>query len=37
MMNNGGMAVQGSDEGMTGPGSSSIFTSGSRAYLVYHY
>jgi arabinan endo-1,5-alpha-L-arabinosidase len=37
MMNSGGMEVQGSDEGMIGPGSSSIFTDGSRSYLVYHY
>ena len=37
MMNDGGMEVQGSDEGMIGPGSSSIFTGGSRPYLVYHY
>ena len=37
MMNSGGMEVQGSDEGMIGPGSSSIFTEGSGSYLVYHY
>jgi len=37
MMNSGGMEVQGSDEGMIGPGSSSIFTDGGRSYLVYHY
>jgi arabinan endo-1,5-alpha-L-arabinosidase len=37
MMNSGGMEVQGSDEGMIGPGSSSIFTDGGQSYLVYHY
>ena len=37
MMNSGGMEIQGSDEGMIGPGSSSIFTEGSRSDLVYHY
>jgi arabinan endo-1,5-alpha-L-arabinosidase len=37
MMNSGGMEVQGSDEAMIGPGSSSICTEGSRSYLVYHY
>jgi hypothetical protein len=37
MMNSGGMELQGSDEGMIGPGSSSIYTDGSRSYLVYHY
>jgi arabinan endo-1,5-alpha-L-arabinosidase len=37
MMNSGGTEVQGSDEGMIGPGSSSIFTGGGRSYLVYHY
>ena len=37
MMNSGGMEVQGSDEGMIGPGSSSVFTDGSQSYLVYHY
>jgi arabinan endo-1,5-alpha-L-arabinosidase len=31
------MEVQGSDEGMIGPGSSSVFTSGPGAYLVCHY
>lgn len=37
MMNSGGMELQGSDEGMIGPGSSSVYTAGSRSYLVYHY
>jgi arabinan endo-1,5-alpha-L-arabinosidase len=37
LMNSGGMEVQGSDEGMIGPGSSSVFTDGSQSYLVYHY
>jgi arabinan endo-1,5-alpha-L-arabinosidase len=37
MTNSGGMELQGSDEGMIGPGSSSVFTDGSRSYLVYHY
>ena len=37
MMNSGGMELQGSDEGMIGPGSSSVYTDGSRSYLVYHY
>jgi arabinan endo-1,5-alpha-L-arabinosidase len=37
MMNGGGMELQGSDEGMIGPGSSSIYQDGSRDYLVYHY
>ena len=37
MMSSGGMEVQGSDEGMIGPGSSSIFTNGGQSYLVYHY
>jgi arabinan endo-1,5-alpha-L-arabinosidase len=37
MMNSGGMEIQGSDEGMIGPGSSSIFTDGGQSYLVYHY
>ena len=37
MMNSGGMEVQGSDEGMIGPGSSSIFADGTRSSLVYHY
>ena len=37
MMNSGGMEVQGSDEGMIGPGSSSIFTDGGQSDLVYHY
>ncbi len=37
MMNAGGMELQGSDEGMIGPGSSSVYQDGSRSYLVYHY
>jgi arabinan endo-1,5-alpha-L-arabinosidase len=37
MMNGGGMELQGSDEGMIGPGSSSVYQDGSRSYLVYHY
>src|SRR6202046_3180423 len=37
MMNSGGMELQGSDEGMIGPGSSSVYADGSRSYLVYHY
>ena len=37
MMNAGGMEVQGTDEGMIGPGSESVFTAGGRSYLVYHY
>ena len=37
MMNSGGMEVQGSDEGMIGPGSSSIFADGGQPDLVYHY
>jgi arabinan endo-1,5-alpha-L-arabinosidase len=37
MMNAGGMEEQGSDEGMIGPGSSSVFQQGGRDYLVYHY
>jgi arabinan endo-1,5-alpha-L-arabinosidase len=37
MMNGGGMELQGSDEGMIGPGSSAIYQDGSRDYLVYHY
>jgi arabinan endo-1,5-alpha-L-arabinosidase len=37
MMNSGGMELQGSDEGMIGPGSSSVYQDGSRSYLVYHY
>jgi arabinan endo-1,5-alpha-L-arabinosidase len=37
LMNSGGMEVQGADQGMIGPGSSSVFTMGSRSYLVYHY
>lgn len=31
------MEVQGADEGMIGPGSPQVFTSGSRPFLVYHY
>lgn len=37
MLSSGGMEIQGSDEGMIGPGSSSIFTDGGQSYLVYHY
>jgi arabinan endo-1,5-alpha-L-arabinosidase len=37
MMHSGGMEVQGSDEGMIGPGSSLVFTDGPHSYLVYHY
>lgn len=37
MMNAGGMEVEGADQGMIGPGSSSIYQNGSRSYLVYHY
>jgi arabinan endo-1,5-alpha-L-arabinosidase len=37
MMNAGGMELQGSDEAMIGPGSSSVYQDGSRSYLVYHY
>ena len=37
MMNAGGMEEQGSDEGMIGPGSSSVFQQGGQDYLVYHY
>jgi hypothetical protein len=31
------MEVQGSDEGMIRPGSSSIFTDGGQSDLVYHH
>ena len=37
MMNAGGMEVQGTGEGMIGPGSESVFTDAGRSYLVYHY
>jgi arabinan endo-1,5-alpha-L-arabinosidase len=37
MMNGGGMEVLGSDAGMIGPGSESIFHAGSDQFLVYHY
>jgi len=37
LLNSGGMELQGSDEGMIGPGSSSVYQDGSRSYLVYHY
>jgi arabinan endo-1,5-alpha-L-arabinosidase len=37
MLSSGGMELQGSDEGMIGPGSSSVYSAGSRSYLVYHY
>jgi arabinan endo-1,5-alpha-L-arabinosidase len=37
MMNGGGMEVLGSDEGMIGPGSESIFHAGPDQFLVYHY
>jgi arabinan endo-1,5-alpha-L-arabinosidase len=37
MMNAGGMELQGSDEAMIGPGSSSVYQDGARSYLVYHY
>jgi arabinan endo-1,5-alpha-L-arabinosidase len=37
MTNSGGMELQGSDEGMIGPGSAYVYHAGSRAYLVYHY
>lgn len=37
MTNAGGMEVQGTDQGMIGPGSESLFTAGGRSYLVYHY
>jgi arabinan endo-1,5-alpha-L-arabinosidase len=37
LMNAGGMEVQGADEGMIGPGSPQVFTSGGRPFLVYHY
>jgi arabinan endo-1,5-alpha-L-arabinosidase len=37
LLKSGGMELQGSDEGMIGPGSSSVYQDGSRSYLVYHY
>jgi arabinan endo-1,5-alpha-L-arabinosidase len=37
MMNAGGMEVQGSDEGMIGPGSPFIFNGSRGPSLVYHY
>jgi arabinan endo-1,5-alpha-L-arabinosidase len=37
MMNGGGMEVQGTDAGMTGPGGEFIFNGGGSDYLVYHY
>jgi arabinan endo-1,5-alpha-L-arabinosidase len=38
MLNGGGMDVQGTDEGMVGPGSPFVFTAGGgRPWLVYHY
>jgi arabinan endo-1,5-alpha-L-arabinosidase len=37
MTDGGGMELQGSDEGMIGPGSSSVFTRPGGSFLVYHY
>lgn len=38
MLNGGGMEVQGTDEGMIGPGSPFVFMAGAnRPWLVYHY
>src|SRR5439155_23147825 len=37
MLSSGGMEVQGSDEGMIGPGSPFVFSGGKGPELVYHY